>query len=211
MRTEQRKHSVEQQEMGSGNRKTLSGFGSGEVCVHVLIASHVDGRSPPRLDPAVARNLNCKVLDLDPIPLGILDLEVRLELEKFIEGLAESEPGWEGQTLDTVALYPADFSGVSGQPVDDQDSACGPGGRQQRAMPAEDLDDALSKDIDAAACDRLESRIRNRIRMSEDEMSWLWAFWGHDPSTDLMSRIGNYFVRAGDYLRLGILSQKRSR
>jgi len=69
------------------------------------------------------------------------------------------------------------------------------------------IDDALAEELDSSECDRLERRIRKRINQRRASLFWSWGNRFGDP----MRNIAGYFSQAGDYMRLGILSQKRSR
>jgi len=149
--------------------------------------------------------------DLDPF--------TRQLIEELFSQLSYADLVRAGPCLQATLLPSGEF--VFHYP-DSPDSGqeCGDSG-SGRSVPAEDsadmLDDALRQDLDPEECGRLERRIRERIgarerdcrRAIEDALARGQAGAEDDPGADPMRSIGDYFAQAGDYLRLGILSQKR--
>jgi len=154
----------------------------------------------------------------EPVSPGDLDPQVRAKVEGVIRRLADSKPEWAGQDIDDVNLYCFDPSSEDPRGSSDGASAAGNGSglQWQVVLVGDPIDEALSRDLDPDECVRLERRIRDRMRAREfgrycGELDWIDAMWGGDAPADIMGRIGSYFAQAGDYLRLGILSQKRPR
>lgn len=178
--------------------------------VEGLIISRVAGPLRGNLDHAKLRRAISKVSDLAPISPDELDAQVRVSVERWIKKMADTEPEWAGQTLDTLKLYtveslPALQEGCSLRTVRPEDNGSGQSGGTRGLR--DPIDDALAEELDSSECDRLERRIRKRINQRRAS---LFRSWGNR-SGDPMRNIAGYFSQAGDYMRLGILSQKRSR
>lgn len=66
-------------------------------------------------------------------------------------------------------------------------------------------------DLDPSSSAKVERSVR---RLADSGIGWasqgIGAMRGDDAPAGIMGRIGSYFAQAGDCLRLGILSQKRS-
>jgi len=175
-----------------------------------LIISRVSGPLRGNLDHAKLRRAVTKVSDLAPISPDELDARVRVSVERWIKKMADTEPEWEGQTLDTLKLYtveslPGLQEGCSLLSVRAEDNGSGQSGGTRGLR--DPIDDALAGELGSSECDRLERRIRNRINQRRTSLFWNWG----NRSSDPMRNIAGYFSQAGDYMRLGILSQKRSR
>jgi len=150
----------------------------------------------------------------EPVSPGDLDPQVRAKVEGLIRRLADSRPEWAGQDIDAVNLYCFDPSSedLRGSSGGAPTAGNGSGLQWREVLVGDPIDEALSRDLDPDECGRLERRIRMRARANSrhyDEMDWIWAMWDDDAPADIMGKIGNCFAEAGDFLRLGILSQKR--
>jgi len=155
--------------------------------------------------------------ETEPVSPCDLDLSSGAKVERSIRRLADSGIGWSSQDIDAINMCCHDPSAESLPGSSDvaATAADDGSGLQWREASADDpVDEALSRDPDPDECVRLERHICAQLRAKasrrREETGSIDAMWGDDAPAGIMGRIGSHFAQAGDCLRLGILSQKRS-